>query len=88
MHADVSNIPFYITEFTEATLLGTAVCAAAGAGVYSDLVEAAENMVRVKRGVEPDEKNHEKYEFYFDKYKRTYFALRDLMYEMSSRPDV
>jgi FGGY-family pentulose kinase len=87
MHADVSNIPFYVTEFTEATILGTAICAATGAGIYKDLVEASESMVKVKRMVEPNNKNHDKYEFYFDKYKRTYFSLRDMMYEMSDRPD-
>ena len=87
MHADVSNIPFHVTEVTEATVLGTAICAATGAGIYKDLVEASQNMVKVKGSIEPDQKNHEKYEFYFDKYKRTYFALRDLMYEMADRPD-
>lgn len=88
IHADVSNIPIYITEFTEATILGSAVCAAKGAGIYSNLVEASDNMVRVKRVIEPDKKNHDIYNFYFDKYKRTYFALKDLMHEMSNRPVV
>lgn len=87
IHADVSNIPFYVTEFPESTILGSAVCATKGAGIYRDLVEASENMVRVKRVVEPDTKNHEGYDFYFDKYRRTYFALRELMYEMAERPE-
>ena len=87
MHADVSNIPFYTTEFTEATMLGTAICAAVGAGFYKDLVEAADNMVRIDRVIEPNEKNHKIYEFYFDKYRKTYFSLRPLMYEMSERPE-
>lgn len=87
MHADVSNIPFCTTQFTEATMLGTAICAAVGAGIYKDLVEAAENMVRIDRIIEPNQKNHEAYEFYFDKYRKTYFSLRPLMYEMSERPE-
>jgi len=87
MHADVSNIPIYVPEFTEATILGTAICAATGAGIYKDLVEAAGNMVRVKRVVEPNAADHSKYEFYFDKYRRTYPALREMMYEMSDRAD-
>jgi len=44
-------------------------------------------MVRVKRVVEPKVANHSTYEFYFDKYRRTYPALREMMYEMSDRPD-
>jgi FGGY-family pentulose kinase len=84
IHADVSNIPFIIPEFTEATIMGSAICAAKGAGVHTSLEEASNAMVRVARTVEPETKNHEKYEFYFDKYRKTYFALRELMYEMSS----
>ena len=87
IHADVSNVPIYITEFTEASILGSAVCATKGAGVYKSLTEASDNMVRVKRVIEPDKKNNDTYDFYFDKYKRTYFALKDLMHEMSNRPD-
>jgi FGGY-family pentulose kinase len=87
IHADVSNVPFHVTEFPESTILGSAVCAAKGAGVYRDLVEASENMVRVKRVIEPNESSHEGYDFYFDKYKRTYFALKELMYEMARRPE-
>jgi ribulose kinase len=86
IHADVSNIPFSVTEFTESTILGSAVCAVTGAGIYKDLTEASDNMVRIKRTIEPVIENHKKYEFYFDKYRRTYFALRDMMHEMSRRP--
>jgi FGGY-family pentulose kinase len=86
IHADVSNIPFSVTEFTESTILGSAVCAVTGAGIYTDLTEASDNMVRVKRRIEPVTANHEKYEFYFDKYRKTYVALKDLMHEMSGRP--
>jgi FGGY-family pentulose kinase len=86
IHADVSNIPFHITEFTESTILGSAVCAVTGAGVYANLTEASDNMVRIKRTIEPVIENHKRYEFYFDKYRKTYFALKDLMHEMSGRP--
>jgi FGGY-family pentulose kinase len=85
IHADVSNIPIYVPEVTEATVLGSAICASVGAGMYGSLVEASDGMVKVDRVIEPDRENHEKYAFYFDKYRRTYFALRDLMYEMSKR---
>jgi FGGY-family pentulose kinase len=86
IHADVSNIPFYVTEFTESTILGSAVCAVTGANIYSNLTEASDNMVRIQRTIEPINANHKKYEFYFDKYRKTYFALKDLMHEMSGRP--
>jgi len=87
IHADVSNIPFIIPEFTESTILGSAICASVGAGIYNNVIDASNNMVRMKRIIEPDEKNHNKYEFYFDKYRKTYFALKELMYEMANRKD-
>ena len=83
IHADVSNIPFYVTEFTESTVLGSAICAMTGTGAYKNLTEASDNMVRIRTKIEPSEENHAKYEFYFDKYRRTYFALKELMHEMS-----
>jgi ribulose kinase len=83
IHADVSNAHVYVLEFPEATIIGSAICAAVGAGVYDSLVDASNSMVRVKYVVEPDSENHEKYQFYFDKYMKTYEAMRDLMHEMS-----
>jgi ribulokinase len=83
IHADVSNAPVYVLEFPEATIIGSAICASVGAGVYDSLVDASNSMVRVKYVVEPDSENHEKYQFYFDKYMKTYEAMRDLMHEMS-----
>jgi ribulokinase len=83
IHADVSNVPVYVPEFPEATIIGSAICASVGAGLYGNLIEASNSMVRIKHVVEPDKKNHEKYQFYFDKYVRTYEALKDLMHEMS-----
>jgi len=85
IHADVSNVPFIVPEFTESTILGSAICASVGAGIYGNITEASNNMVRMKRAIEPDRKNHEQYEFYFDKYRKTYFALKELMHEMANR---
>jgi len=87
IHSDVTNKPLLIPDFTESTILGAAICAAVGAGIHTDLVEASNNMVRIARTVEPDERKHKKYLFYFDKYQRTYYALRELMHEMAGRED-
>jgi len=85
IHADVCNIPVYVPEFPEATLMGSAVNAAAGAGLYGSLAEASSEMVRMKEVIEPDRENHELYRFYFDKYLQTYETMRDLMHEMSEK---
>ena len=70
-----------LTEEPEATALGTAVCAAAGAGLYADVVEASEQMVTVTRQIDPNPNNAEVYDTLFDRYVRTYPCLVDLMHE-------
>ena len=85
IHADVCQVPLYTTALLEATALGTAMCAAVGAGLFSDFEAAAERMVHVTRKVEPNPANAEVYDFYFDKYLRAYPALRDLMHETAAR---
>ncbi len=84
IHADVCQKSIMLTEEPEATALGTAVCAAAGAGLYSDVVEASEQMVTVTRAIEPDENKAEIYDKIFDRYVRTYPALVELMHESAA----
>lgn len=81
IHADLCGKPILLTEEPEATALGTAVCAAAGAGLYADVVEASEQMVTVTRQIDPNPNNAEVYDTLFDRYVRTYPCLVDLMHE-------
>ena len=83
IHSDVSNVPVYLTEVNEATNLGTAIAASVGAGIYPNLVEASENMVRVSKVIEPNRENHDKYRFYFDKYLRSYEKMKDVLHEIT-----
>ncbi len=84
IHADVCHKPIMLTEEPEATALGTAVCAAAGAGLYANVVEASEQMVKVTRQIEPDDTKADIYDTIFDRYVRTYPALVDLMHESAA----
>lgn len=81
MHADACQLPIYLTEQPEATALGTAICAAVGAGEFSTLAEASEEMVRVSREVTPNPLWRETYDELFARYVATYPRLRDLMHE-------
>lgn len=85
IHSDVSGRPILLTEVPQAAALGSAILAAVGAGLYRDVVEASDHMVRFKSKVEPDLTKHQQYEFFFDKYVKTYKQLKDLMHEMSER---
>src|SRR2546423_8370698 len=51
MHADVSNVPISLTSVGEGPVLGSAMLAAVGAGVYPDIQTAAANMVHTKHTI-------------------------------------
>ena len=46
MHSDVIGVPIKLTEEHNAPLLGDAILAATGAGLYDSIEEAAEHMVK------------------------------------------
>jgi FGGY-family pentulose kinase len=81
MHADVSNVPIGFTKVSEGPVLGCAMLAAVGAGIYPDIQTAAQNMVHTERTIEPNQEAHEAYQFYVDRYMETYPAMKDLMHQ-------
>jgi FGGY-family pentulose kinase len=80
--ADVSGVPIRKASFGEAGVLGCAICAASGLGLYPGLAEAAESMVRYGDIVYPTTENYELYSFYFEQYKKTYALLAPQMHQM------
>lgn len=78
MHADVSNIPISLTREGEGPVLGSAILAAVGAGIYPDVQTAAKSMVHTERVIEPNLEAHEAYRFYLDRYVQTYPQMRAL----------
>lgn len=83
IYADVIGAPIYTTRVTEASLLGSAVVAAVGAGAYPDLVSASEKMVQLADSYQPNSENHSAYAFYLKQYQETYQQLKTLMRTMS-----
>ncbi len=82
IQSDVLGLPIYLTEEPNAPLLGDAILAAYGAGVYGSIEEAAACMVKIKEKIEPDMRNRDVYKYYVDKYIETYLRLKDLMHDM------
>jgi FGGY-family pentulose kinase len=82
IHADVMGLPMYLTAEPNAPLLGDAILASCGAGVYGSIEEAAGNMVRVRAKIEPDMRRYEAYRYYVDRYIETYTRMCDLMHDM------
>lgn len=85
IYTDVCGQPLQITREPEASLLGSAVVAAAGAGLYPDLPTAAQQMVTIERQFTPDPLRHAEYAFFVRQYQDTYQQLRNLMRRMNER---
>lgn len=73
--ADVAGRSISITEVPDAVTLGSAICAAVGAGCYPDLRAGAAAMVRPARTIEPDPSTRAVYEEGYLRYIATYEAL-------------
>jgi ribulokinase len=82
IQSDVLGLPILLTEEPNAPLLGDAIIASYGIGVYSSIEEAASRMVRVIKRIEPDPDKTEEYRYYVDMYIETYPRLKDLMHDM------
>ena len=83
IHADVSNLPITFTKVPDAAVLGSAILAAVGAGVYPNVQEAARYMVHTSHRIEPNQQRHKEYQFYVEKYIATYPQMRDLMHDVA-----
>ena len=83
IYADVIGQPIYTTRVTEASLLGSAVAAAVGAGMYPSLQEASQNMVAISGDYQPDQGRRQQYQFFVQKYRETYQQLRDVMHDIT-----
>ena len=84
IHADVSNVTLSVPEVTVTSLMGCALLAAVGTGVYGSLKEAVDSMVRYKKVVRPNYENHLKYKEIFEQYKAAYPQFKDWMHEVNA----
>jgi ribulose kinase len=74
-----------IAGVQDAVCLGTAMCAAVGAGAYADLRAAGAAMVRKGATIEPDPSVRAVYEEGYQRYLDTYTALRPLFQRAAGR---
>jgi len=80
--ADILGIPLSTVKVTEAGALGAAILAGVGTGVYGSVGEAVETLVKVERVFEPDAKRHERYGEMFEKYRKLYPALKEILWSL------
>lgn len=83
--ADIFNLPVARPSIYEASGLGAAINAAVGMNYYSDFESAINNMTKIGKSVEPDEKNIEIYDNLYKKvYLPMYKQLKPLYEEIRS----
>jgi ribulokinase len=85
IHADVCQVPLYLTRVPEAGCLGTAIAAAAGAGCFADVAEASRQMVHIDRRIEPNAECAEVYDYLYRHYTDLYPPLADVMHDLADR---
>ena len=76
MQADVYGCPVETIAAQEASALGAAMIAAAGAGLYPDIAEAVRSMCALKRRYEPDPQASERYEAAYRAWRACLEGLR------------
>lgn len=78
MICDTFSMPVETSKSSEAPALGVAILAAVGAGIYSDVKTACENMVPSDSDTTiPNKENTQKYHTYHSIYSTLYLSLKD-----------
>lgn len=81
--ADITGKPIKVPEFPESELLGDACVALRGLGLYKNLQQAAENIVRFKDVIEPDPDRAEGYGRMFRLYRELYSQTKSIAHELT-----
>ncbi|MFW5796438.1 MAG: FGGY-family carbohydrate kinase [Alkalispirochaeta sp.] len=77
IQSDVYGRPVKTYRVSECTTLGATILGAAGAGQFTSIQEAVENMVNVTGVIEPDARRQAMYTDLYGVFRDTLFTLRD-----------
>jgi len=79
MKADILNLPILSLKTSDAGTVGSAMLTGVATGVFRDLEQAADVMVRRRETYLPDPRRHEAYMRIYERYRKVYQAVRPLM---------
>ncbi len=82
--ADILGRPFVRPKFNEAGVLGAAILAGVGCGVFPSLEAGVDVMVQLDRSFEPEPQKHRLYNERFAKYQRLWPLMADYVRDLAA----
>jgi len=80
--ADILGEEINLLNVEEGPAFGAALIAGVGVGVYNSFAEAVSRIIKVKKTVVPRIQNTEKYNQYYQLYKKLYYSLKENFKEL------
>ena len=77
LQADIYGAPISRLKASEGGVMGAAIMAGVGAGLYKDIIEATDQLVKVEKVVEPDQSKQALYDDMYGLYREIYQDLRE-----------
>ena len=82
--ADVLGEEINLLNVEEGPAFGAALIAGVGVGVYDSFTEAVNRIIKVKKTIVPGIQNTEKYNQYYQLYKKLYYSLKEDFKELKN----
>jgi len=82
IHADMCGKPVHVVKVKESEALGDAILAGFAVGIYPNMAEASDRVVKIERIYEPRKEFHERYERVFELYKKIYLHLKEDFFDL------
>jgi len=81
--ADILGEEINLLNVEEGPAFGAALIAGVGVGVYGSFAEAVNRVIKVKKTIVPRIQNTEKYNNYYQSYKKLYYSLKENFKELA-----
>jgi xylulokinase len=78
IRADMTGMPVEIPVLTDTAPLGSAILGAVAAGLYADVISAAEGVGQISHVIEPDQNSKPVYDAAYERYRLLFESLRPL----------
>jgi xylulokinase len=84
LQADIYGIKCVTINAEEGPAYGAALLAATGAGAYSSVAQACQAGIEITRTIEPDPKQQQVYQRFYEQFRKLYPALKDTFKQIAA----